>query len=139
MVRRLLVMTALAVMAPASADAGFCIVDYETFEVRDALLPADHDTITVEQSGKLTDWYSVSVALTVMGTPYEKYGLLRRAQASDFAFHAFQGSVPILKLPGDGEIPEVVYLLVDPQQCEVQPYSVVRSGPAPAPGTNQFQ
>lgn len=139
MIRPMLLSASLLALAPLSAEAALCIVDYETREVRAEVLPSDPWTIVVEQSGMLTDWYFASLDLTVMGTPYEKYGLTRQAEARDFAFHAFQGSVPVLKMPGDADIPEIVYVLVDPQQCEVQPYTITMALPAAPAGTNQFE
>jgi hypothetical protein len=133
---------AFTVSAVPTAHAAMCIVDYDTFEVRADFLPSDHETMATEQTGFLQDWYVNGTPINVMGTTYEKYGLLRLVSAADLAFHAFQGSVPVMKAVGDGEVPEMVYVLVRPEACEVQGYAIAASaapsGTKPPGGATQF-
>ncbi len=109
----------------ATPTIAACIVDYETFVVRE-LSQADDPQQVAEQAGMLYDWYIGSEEVTVRGTRFEKYGLPRVVDRSEILFWGFLGSVPFLieyGMPPDA--PEVIYGMANPLDCEVQAYVAI--------------
>ncbi|MEJ0013928.1 MAG: hypothetical protein WDM94_15235 [Bauldia sp.] len=113
----------LAVAAPLTAHAGMCVVDGETLEIRDHLIPTDNAYFVADQTGATLDWVISNEPLIDHEQSYRKYGLPRLVGIGEIEFHGFVGAVPMFKDSGDPEVPDVVYLLTNPRQCEVQPYA----------------
>lgn len=67
------------------------------------------------------DWYRQDASLTVGGRQYAKYGLPRVLARTDVVWFAEHDGVAVAAEPGQAE-PEVVYVLVNPGDCDFQPY-----------------
>ena len=67
------------------------------------------------------DWYRQNAPLTVAGRDYVKYGLPRVLDRTDVVWFAEHDGVVVAAEPGQAE-PEVVYVLVTPEDCSFQPY-----------------
>jgi hypothetical protein len=110
-------------LAP-SAHAAMCVVDGETMEIRDHLVPNDNAYFVADQTGAKLDWVVNNDPLVDNDRNYRKYGLPRVVTIGEIAFHGWVGAVPMFKAKGDPDVPDVVYLLTNPLTCEVQPYAV---------------
>jgi hypothetical protein len=67
------------------------------------------------------DWYRENTPLTVGGRQYVKYGLPRPLGRTDVVWFAEHDGVVVAAEPGQ-TAPEVVYVLVTPEDCGFQPY-----------------
>ena len=67
------------------------------------------------------DWYRENATLTFGGRDYVKYGLPRVLGRTDVVWFAEHDGVAVAAEPGATE-PEVVYVLVTPEECGFQPY-----------------
>lgn len=110
------------ILLSANSASAMCVVDGETLEIRDHLIPADNAYFVADQTGAALDWVINNEPLIDHDQMYAKYGLTRIVSIADIAFHGFVGGVPLFKAKGDVEVPDVVYLLTNPLKCEVQPY-----------------
>jgi hypothetical protein len=120
----ILKLTALAalMLSASTAHAAMCVVDGETLEIRDHLIPDDNAYFVADQTGAKLDWVINSEPLIDHEQQYAKYGLARVLSIGEIEFHGWVGGVPIFKAKGDPDVPEVLYLLTNPLKCEVQSY-----------------
>jgi hypothetical protein len=104
------------------AQAGMCVVDPETLEIRDHLLASDNDYLLPDETGATLDWVAHAEPIYDHDRTYVRNGKARQATIADLALQGFVGGVPLLKDAGAEDAPDVVYLLLDPKTCRVQPY-----------------
>lgn len=113
---------ALLLLSAHTAHAGMCVVDGETLEIRDHLLPTDNEYFVPDETGAKLEWVINNEPLYANDRTYRKYGLVRIVSIGDIDFDGWVGGVPLFKAKGDPEVPDVIYLLTNPEKCEVQPY-----------------
>jgi hypothetical protein len=114
--------SAVLLLSANAAHAGMCVVDGETLEIRDHLIPDDNAYFVADETGAKLDWVINDEPLLSDGQTYRKYGLPRIVGIDQIELDGWMGGVPLFKGKDDVESPEVVYLLTNPLKCEVQPY-----------------
>lgn len=87
---------------------------------------------TMKQVAFGKDWYFEGGTIEVFGKAYQKYGLPRVLRAYDVDYGADYNGVAIGL---DPRVPnhEVIYLLVNAEECEFQPYQRAPEPAAAAP------
>ena len=114
-----------AALVAQPALAGSCVVDYETFEIRE-YTSADPGSMLEEQSPRKQDWYINNEVVTVRELRFTKYGLPRILLPDEVRFWAFINSVPVtVETTSGDEDPEIIYILESPNDCGFQPYQRV--------------
>lgn len=113
---------AVLLLSANAAQAAMCVVDGETLEIRDHLVPDDNAYFVADETGAKLDWVINDEPLYADEQTYRKYGLTRVVGIGDIEFDGWVGGVPLFKAKGDVEVPDVIYVLTDPLKCEVQPY-----------------
>jgi hypothetical protein len=122
MLIKLAAATLLLLAFTAGAEASMCVVDPETLEIRDHLLATDNDYLVPDETGSTLDWVAAGDPVKDSDRTYLPDGKAREAKIGDLALQGFVGGVPLLKDAGAAEVPDVVYLLLDPKTCRIQPY-----------------
>lgn len=121
MLRVVSILAVVLIATPTFAKS--CIVDYETFEVRN-ILPTDHATIAAEQSLTSYDW-GIETTAVVAGDTYSKYGLPRILYGDEVVFYGFKDSVPFLREMGSTDAPPaLLFAPVNVGDCEFQAYQL---------------
>ncbi len=106
----------------AAAEAGMCVVDPETLEIRDHLLKTDNDYLVPDETGSALDWVAKGDPIHDHDRTYRPDGAPSEATVAGLALQGFVGGVPLLKAATAAEVPDIVYLLLDPNTCRIQPY-----------------
>jgi hypothetical protein len=114
---------AILLLSANAAHASMCVVDGETLEIRDHLIPDDNAYFVADETGAKLDWVINDEPLISDGQTYRKYGLPRAVRIDQIELNGWMGGVPLFQTKGDAAAaPDVVYLLTNPLKCEVQPY-----------------
>jgi hypothetical protein len=106
----------------AGAAAAMCVVDPETLEIRDHLLVTDNDYLVPDETGASLDFVATGSPIIDNDHSYLPEGSPREAKIAELVLQGFISGVPLLKDTGAPEVPDVVYLLLDPKTCRIQAY-----------------
>ncbi|HVZ13192.1 MAG TPA: hypothetical protein VG894_01925 [Bauldia sp.] len=104
------------------AAAAMCVVDPETLEIRDHLLPTDNQYLVADETGAALDWVANGDPIIDSDRTYQPYGPPRAGRIADLALQGFVSGVPLLKPAGAPDVPDIIYLLLDPKICRIQAY-----------------